>query len=540
MSDLPRDQKVRLLEAIQERQRRQKVAPLFYYQPHAGQQRTHTALVQHRVVIVTCGNRWGKSHLNAAECIAHLYGYRPWLLPEEYRRLTPEGDYPRRADIPPEYWIRRADGVPLLLPAHGLMVTGLGLVQGILRTMWPKLETFLPTAVREHPDYTVRRGAFGCPVEVRLPKALSTGGASLSFGSGEQSPMMFEGQNYSFVGIDEPPKRAIFGAIWRGMTDLYAPMWMTMTPIGPNAPWVHEEFEEKIATGDRTDAIVISGSIWENHHIAETAKTEFLEGGGFNEDEKAARETGSWTFLSHRAFPQYDPAVHLVPSTHPVPPGWIRGLAVDPAHRRPFMMIWAAFGPNGEMLVYREWPHEDHAQLRSSTLTVPDYVRIIHEQECGEPIHFRCLDPRFGAAAPAAKGLRLTSIQEDFAQEGLYFDCSLEGTEREEIGIERLRQMLRWDKSAPLSPLNVPLLRLRDDCINAQNALRLSNFKTPSLLDPDNLEEKMLARFKDARDCLRYLALYPKMGLNLLNEEWSYIPSSELEQENAYVDPDWF
>ncbi len=530
----PREQKIRLLEAMQERQRRSRVAPLFYYSPHAGQERAHVHLLTRRVVVITCGNRWGKSHFNAAEAVAHCYGYRPWLLPEGYKKLTEDGDYPRRSDVPPEYWIRRQDGVPLMLPSQGLLVTGLGLLQGILRTMWPKIETFFPEAVRAHPDYVVRRGAFSCPIEVALPKALSTGGARIMFGSGEQSPMMFEAQEFSWVGIDEPPKRSIFGAIWRGMTDQYAPLWITMTPIGPNAPWVHDEFEG----GRRADAIVMSGSIWENPHVSREAKTEFLEGGGFLDEEKAARETGSWTFLSHRAFPQFDPAVHIVPATHPIPSGWIRGLAIDPAHRRPFMLIWAAFGPDGEMFVYREWPSEDHAQLRSSTFTVPDYVRIIHEQERGEPIDFRCLDPRFGAAAPSVKGIRLTSIQEDFAEAGLFFDCQLEGTEREEIGIERLRQLLRYDLHSPLSPTNVPKLRIAAHCINSLNALRLSNFKPPSLLDPDRLEEKLLEKYKDARDDLRYLALYNKGGLSRDSADWHYIDPDLFQEENN--ENDWF
>ena len=38
-------------------------------------------------------------------------------------------------------------------------------------------------------------------------------------------------------------------------------------------------------------------------HLDE-AKEDFLEGGGFTEEERQAREFGAWSFLTHRAFPQ--------------------------------------------------------------------------------------------------------------------------------------------------------------------------------------------------------------------------------------------
>jgi len=198
------------------------------------------------------------------------------------------------------------------------------------------------------------------------------------------------------------------------------------------------------------------------------------------------------------------------------------------------MMMWAAFGPNGEVLIYDEWPEEDHAQLRSSEFTVADYTRIIHEREFRQKLDFRCLDPRFGAAQPSVKGIRMTTIQEDFAKEGLVFDCQLEGTEREEIGIQLVRELLRFDRGAPISPLNIPKLRVRASCINTINALRLSNFKAPSLLDPEKLEEKVNERYKDARDCLRYLCLYNRQGIGVTDDSFTYIEDSAREEDNDF------
>jgi len=400
--------------------------------------------------------------------------------------------------------------------------------------MWPKIEEFLPPAVRSHPDFLLRRGAFGVPMTVKLPESLSTRGGTLLFGSGEQSVMQFEGDAFTFAGLDEPPKRSVFSGIWRGLTDRYGRAWFSMTPLGPNATWLYEEFE----AGDREDSIVIRGSVWDNPYISTEQKKEFLEGGGFLEEERAAREGGAWTFLTHRAFPQFDPAAHIIPPQEP-PSGWSIGLAIDPAHRRPYALIWGAFGPDGDCIIFDEWPLEDHAAMRHSSYTVKDYVRLIINKEGTRRIDFRCLDPRFGAASPTIKGERYTSIQEDFAAENMHFDCRLDGTEREEIGIARIREMLRWDNKASLSPLNRPKLRVCSNCINTINALALSNFVPPSLRDPEILPEKLAEKNKDFRDALRYLILYPKL-IDPDGGYMGYITPKDLAEVNYPSENDWF
>jgi len=529
MSD--RETQLKFLQAAQEMERRQRKAPMFYYKPHYGQKRFHDSFRYNRISICTAGNRFGKTYASGAEVIARLYGYRIWEVPG--LKLTDDGDYPPRSSIDPVYWYYRPDGLPQQLPAVGLVCSGLPALQGILGAIWPVIQAFLPPAVQDHPDYSLKRGAYGVPVSLELPHHLSTGGGKLQFGSGDQSPMAYEGRKFTFAAIDEPPKKPIFNALWRGLTDHYGDVWFTMTPIGPNAPWVYDEF---IASG-REDVTCIHGSGSENIHISKEAHTEFIEGGGFTDEEKQARAHGSWSFLSHRAFPNFDPAVHVVPP-YQIPSGWQKGLAIDPAHRRPFALLWCAFGPDNEVVVYREWPHVEHHKLRSSEYSVADYAQLIREMECGEHIDFRCLDPRFGSAKPTLKGERYTSIQEDFWEHNINFDCRMEGTEREEIGLERIRGLLRYDKTRPLCPLNKPKLRIFDNCINTINSLALSNFKPPSLMDPDKLDEKLAEKYKDFRDSLRYAILYPRMNIQATENE-GYLSEDDLAKWNDQ-DDDWF
>jgi hypothetical protein len=513
----PREKKLQLLIALEEKRRRTRQAPLLHWAPHPKQEIAFEKTREKRIVVVGGGNRSGKSTILAARAIALAYGYHPWEVPD--LQLTAEGDYPPRSEVDVKHWIRRADGLPMRFPTETLIVTGLSMARGIGQTLWPKIEDFLPQAVRSaglnvHRVQTV-------PVRVTLPN-----GSIFHFGSAEQSTMMFEAFSVDAALFDEPLPRSHFAPIWRGLTDYHGPVLFAMTPIGPNAPFVYEQF---IAT-QRPDVAFVQVSIYDNPHLSREAVREFVEGGGFTEDEAQARTAGAWSFLTHRAFPQFDPAAHVI-APHQIPSDWVRGLSVDPAHRRPFAMTWAAFGPQGEVVVYREYPEAEHHKIRSSTLTVRDYATVIRNLEGGERIDFRVLDPRFGRAEHRMKGEIHTSIQEDFSKFGLYFDCRLRGTEREETGINEIRELLRWDRSSPIGVLNRPKLRVFNHCVNTMNTLAMRNFIPPGSKDPDVLPEKLLESYKDFCDNLRYLVLYDRplpAGTDL-----SYISAQELEEWNS-------
>ena len=493
-----REALLRYLGATDELARRKKQAPLLTWAPHKGQQRMLDMVEQFRVTIANAGNRWGKSDANAVLTLSHAYGY--WIHKVPNLKLTPEGDYPPRNEIDPKYWVLRPDGIPLRMPNVGLLVTGLKMERGIGQILFPKLWEALPLQPKTAGKINVSRaGSPSVPVRMILPN-----GSVVYFGSAEQDPMQFEGTAYDYMGFDEPPPRPIYQAAWRGCTDFYARVWMSMTPIGKNSPWIYHEL---VNDPERDDVAAIQGSIWDNPHISDDAKRAFLEGGAFNDEERRAREHGAWVFLSHVAFPQYEPNVHIIP-TRQVDEGWIRGLAVDPHHRRPYAMIWAAFGPNGEVEVYNESPlGVMHHQMRSSGNTVRDYATIIRNMEGRLPADFRVLDPRFGKAEYSIKGQVTSSVQVDFAEQGLFFDFPRDGIAREETGILRLRDLLSYDKTQELSPTNQPKLKIQEHCINTIETFARSNFMPPDIRNPDVLPEKLKEYLKDFRDTARYLVL---------------------------------
>ena len=493
----PRDQKLNKLLAYQERRRRQSSNPLRYIKWHEGQQRAIVGKKEKRGLLLNSGNRWGKTTLNGALCMVHAKGYWIWDVPD--LELTVAGDYPDRSEISPKYWIRRPDGVPIRTGGRGLMLTGLNRERGIGGILFPALEEVLPPAIRR--DLKIWRGPSSVPTRLRFPD-----GAEIYFGSAEQDPMSFEGMNFDWVACDEPPPKAVWGAVWRGLADFLSPFWFTMTPLGRNAPFVYEEFVAK----DRDDVSQVHGSIWDNPYIPHEAKVAFLRDGNYTEEEEKARESGAWSFLSHRAFPGFDPAAHLI-DTRIVPVEWPKMLICDPAHRRPFALVWIAFGPNGEREIYDEWPAgQSHSKMRSSTHSIADYATLIRNREGPLDISYRVLDPRFGVAEHSFKGQKHTSVQEDFRRFGLIFDCRVPDTGREETGIERIRGLLRWDRKSPLGPANRPKLQVQRHCINSIEALSMSNFVPPNVREIMILPEKLQELYKDFRDCIRYGILYPR------------------------------
>jgi hypothetical protein len=519
---MDRDRQLKYLAAREELARRKRAYPLLYLKEHKKQRLFFDYMQDKKVrgVVFSGSNRSGKSVAGAISAICHAYGYWIHRVPKEHLKPTPDGDYPHRDSIPPEYWIRRPDGVPLRNPANVLICSGLSLLKGIGNIMWPEIEAWLPTAVRG--SYKPQRGAFGVPLSCTLPN-----GSTFHFGSIEQGPMQFEGSKLDAVGFDEPPSRPVFAAVWRGLTDFYSPWWMTFTPLGPNAPWLYEEFWRP----DRKDVERVEVQIDDNVFLSREARDEFEAGLTCSEEEKEARLSGRFGFLTYKAFPTYAD-IHHIPY-HPIPREWPRRLACDPASRRPFYFLWLAWDTvRNAVFAYREYPFDElHHNYRTTNQTIPDYVTMIRNAEGTERIDHRVIDPRFGPAEYSLKGVKHTSVVDDFMKFGMIFDTRIPNISREEAGIERIRQLLWYDTKQPATELNRPKLFVMDTCKSLDFALRNYTFVAPNIRDERILPEKTTEFVKDPIDTLRY-GILPGPPVPLNRRQHNYLPPDALEQDN--------
>jgi phage terminase large subunit-like protein len=513
-----RADKIALLRALDEKERRRKAAPVLQYQPHQRQVAVHESIERHRIVVLTAGNRFGKSHCGGAQATAWRLGYKPWEVPG---LKLESGLYPSRQKVPMVHWCRRSDGIPQRRPTRGLVVTGLSFQKGIGMICWPIIEGFMTPAERRHPKLKIVRNSQGVPMFVRFPS-----GDEIYFSSGEQKPKELEGGHYDWVWIDEPPPQAFWTPIWRGCTDLAARVLFTMTAVTDESPWVKDLVDESDIDIER-----LQGSIWDNPYISDQAKREFIAEIK-NEDEIEARVHGGWAHQTHIAF-RFDPAAHLC-KPFQVPSQWPRTCACDPAQRRPYAFVWFAWGPNDDVYIYNEWPKELHHKMSTSGgMTVRDYAAMMKMEEAKQRIVERFLDPRFGTAHYHMHGEEQDSVEEMFASYGIDFTCDFPGTAREETGLELMRELMGWNEKQPLGPLNRPRLRVFEGCENSRLALQKSIYVPPNHKDRLVLPEKLRESYKDFRDAIRYGLLGgrpPMLGSHQASD--SYISEEDWAEHN--------
>lgn len=473
---------------LAELEARRRSFPLYYFKPHDKGREFLTSAAD--ISIFEGGNRSGKTEHGVAKICGYALGYFPWVL-READIPEPEKWWQRPAVLPDEALARNTEGVRVPVPNTVLVVTGLTARKGITETLWPKLKTYLGGAIAK-----VRMGNEGAPVEVTLKND-----SRIVFGSSKQDVLAFEGSNYTAIAFDEPPARDIWSGIYRGAVDQMAPIWLTFTPIGPNAAWL---FYELVSIADGKKIGVTRCSIFDNPYLSDEQKRRFAENPTWTETERRARLYGDFAVLSDRIYTIYDDKVHRVPGFEP-PLDWPIGLVVDPHQVRPWAMAWFALSPRGAIYFFREWPAEPYHKMRADPRSMEEYATLIRQIEGRRPAAYRLIDPNAGPRRDTFKGLYIPSFVDELAQFGLHFHHKL--ADGIEFGEGQVKRLLAFDPQQPLGALNMPKLFFTEDCHNVLNSMRFYSAKQkPGTLDEPH-EEKRDETFKDFADLVRYVAV---------------------------------
>ena len=520
-SELSREQKLEMLALLEETQRRRLEAPLLFYRPASPKHaRLHDSGARRKVL--NGGNKSGKTYWTVAHALAHACGYFFWKVPD-LRLDATTGFLPPRDVIDPQYWVLNGAGAPLKLPNAGVLVTGLQRQQGIGEIIWPVFEELLPPATKAHPEYSVVK-VQGVPIKLRLP-----GGSTISFLSAEQDEISFEGTLLQWAGIDEPVKPFVYNGLWRGLAIDSGPVWFTLTPLTARCTWIYNS----IVKPRHTDVLCINVRQEDNPYFSEEARRAFASNTSWTDAEKKARLYGEWEALGSRVIHNWDSAVHVVPA-RALPPDWVRGHVVDPHHVRPAACLWYAISPAGVYHFYREWPTEPFVGLTSGGKTPTEYAILFRNIEGARPPHFRVADPRFGKAEGNYHGIAMTSWADQMAECGMPFDTRVPGVGRVEIGEQKIIELLRYDRSHPISPTNMPKILVHDVCENLIAAFE--NYGLVGDRDPTKgVTEKRSEEYKDFIDCVRYSILYGQPVTEIDVDAPNYIEDA-LSKENA---DDW-
>lgn len=224
-----------------------------------------------------------------------------------------------------------------------------------------------------------------------MKKIIWSSGSTTDVFSHDQDPKVFEGSDYDFVWMDEPPPRRIFTAIFRGLTDRGGSAIITATPIvepwlyafykeserNPESMWWFcfvdmEENAENLGQGDRELGL---------KRIEEFVST-------LAPEERTARKTGQFMVMEGLIFKSWGRSSHLI-RPFDWPHDWPIYESIDPHPRKPAGVSWVGIAENGaKILLQSGYLEGDSYELANEILAWREKLPI---KDGGKPRIVKCL-----------------------------------------------------------------------------------------------------------------------------------------------------
>lgn len=309
LSNLSRDEKLRALDVLAEKERRLRERRA-HYKPNEGQALVHSSEKPFRWVFA--GNGSGKTALAVNEVVWRLDGYNGHTekILKAPTRVVVVLDAPAKVD---DVWLPELNKWAVVKPE---MLDKRGKPY-VSRIKWPN-------------------------------------GSELLFMFVEQEPMLFESLEADFVCFDEPPKRSVYIALLRGLRKAHSQPGVLVvgTPIA--APWMRKEVYEPWARGEMDDTECFKFASDVNR---ENVNWEFVEKNIFtkySDKELRMRRFGEFFDLEGLALAHlFDRARHVVQGVK-WPHNWPVVIAIDPHPRKNHVAVMIGVTPQDELVVLKE------------------------------------------------------------------------------------------------------------------------------------------------------------------------------------------
>lgn len=334
----------------------------------------------------------------------------------------------------------------------------------------------------------------------------------------EQDPFSAEGWDGDWVWFDEPPPRDMYIAAVRGLVDSEGLCWFTLTPL--KEPWLFDEIYcsknpnvFSVLCDMRHNVERINPLSGDMIGLKEAAIKKYEM--KLTEEERETRAHGKFRYLAGRIWKDWDRDVHTFdrmkewPEDRRVgvmfagqpPRHWPRAMFLDPHDRTPHALMWVACDEAGDYWVYRE------AWMEDSILE--DIVKLCRDEEtrARERIQVRFLDPNFGAKKYGNSGLTVRDELEKAGRDLLYPMRFVFADDHKELGRKEVTNLLRFDRTKPISMMNHPKLRVASDLkelIYQVEHYIWDDFKSAYDRDPKEKPKMINTHFPDL---LHYLSL---------------------------------
>lgn len=230
-------------------------------------------------------------------------------------------------------------------------------------------------------------------------------GARIEFGyaENEQDAMRYQGQAYTWIGVDEIGLYAsdriitlLKGSLRSVDTSIPTFMRFSCNPGGPGMSWLKEQFvdaapwnetfyvpiEQPDGTTDYITRKFIPSKLSDNPYLNQTPEYRNML---LSLPEKLRKMwlEGRWDIIEGAAFEEFDPAVHVV-EPFEIPSNWPRFRACDWGFSTPFCVLWIAIDYENTAWVYREF--------YGKGLTADIFAQRVRAMELGEYVQYGVID----------------------------------------------------------------------------------------------------------------------------------------------------
>lgn len=334
-------------------------------------------------------------------------------------------------------------------------------------------------------------------------------GARIEFGYCEnlQDVLRYQGQSYSWIGIDELPQYAN-SDIWQFLksslrtTDPSIPLHMRATgnPGNIGSAWVKKLFIDPAEPNTRiTEKIeyeldgrtlsseitrkFIAASVWDNPYLTQDQSYVAMLA-SLPEVKRKQFLYGDWDVVDEGAFPEFDKTVHTCDSFE-IPNGWTKIRAADFGYAAHSAILWGAVDFDGCLWIYRE--------LYVNRLTADKLGQMIMEVEVDDG---RIQDALLDSSCWAKRGDVGPSIAETINREGCRFRPSDRSPGSRVAGKIELHKRLMIDEDT-----DEPKLKILKNCKNLISQIAALPVDARNPEDVDTKSEDHLY------DALRYMIM---------------------------------
>lgn len=284
--------------------------------------------------------------------------------------------------------------------------------------------------------------------------------------------------------FDEEPPQHIYNECMARLVDTNGYSWLTMTPV-EGMSWVFDSLYLPGTEKTNPDIEVIEVDMLDNPHITPEAAERYLS--TLSDDERKAREHGTFVNLGGLVFKSFNKEIHVV--EHQIPPlDWKWYISIDHGFNNPTAILWHAVSPEGKVLTFHCYYEREK--------TVEDHAAYIHERnrEFGRVPDLVIGDP----AMKQRQGVTGTSIIQEYALRGVYV---AEGNNDVASGIDRMNQYLRPRED------NKPTWQITESCgalVWEMQRLRWKRWASKKMEFDNNRQEVIHKKDDHACDSARY------------------------------------